>query len=75
MTPVNGRNRFVVLLVDTTYLSAALDTLKRWYPQRSLARDSVVVRVVRWDWILLAEWYGYFHHVGLPGVTLGTSTK
>jgi hypothetical protein len=71
MTPVNGRNRFVVLLVDTTHLSAALDTLKRWYPERSLARDSVVVRVVRWDWILLAEWYGYFHHVGLLDVNFG----
>ena len=71
VTPVNGQNRSVVLLVDTTNLSAALDTLKRWYPHYSFARDSVVVRMVRWDWILLAEWYGYFAHVGLPDVNFG----
>lgn len=59
VTPVNGQNRSVVLLVDTTNLSAALDTLKRWYPHYSFARDSVVVRMVRWDVIQLNDWSKY----------------
>ena len=75
LTPVNGRNTNVLMFVDTTNLVAALDSLVKYYPSghRSFARDSVVLRVVRWNWVQLYDWYRYVILVaGLPDVWTST---
>jgi hypothetical protein len=57
------------MFVDTTNIQVALDSLVVYYPgsHRSFARDSVVLRLVRWNWVQLDDWYRYFNLVaGLP---------
>lgn len=69
LTPVNGRNTPVLMFVDTTNIVATLDSLVKYYPSghRSFARDSVVLRVVRWNWVQLYDWYRYISYLkGLP---------
>ena len=78
LQPVDGRNTLTINLVDTSNAAASLDSLRVYYPiyQRgshySFARDSVLLRVVRWNWIQLNEWYRYVLVVaGLPdGLTM-----
>jgi hypothetical protein len=69
LTPVNGRNTPVLMFVDTTNVLAAIDSLVKYYPygHRSFARDSIVLRVVRWNWVQLYDWYRYISYFkGLP---------
>ncbi len=69
LTPVNGRSTPVLMFVDTTHIADALDSLDAHYPwsHPSFARDSVVVRPVRWNWVQLHDWYRYILLVaGLP---------
>ena len=72
--PVNGRQPTVLLFVDTTHVLADLDSLALYYPgsHPSFARDSVQLRLVRWNWVQLYEWYYYVLLVaGLPrGLTV-----
>jgi hypothetical protein len=58
-TPVNGRNRVVLNFVDTTNLAASLDSLAQFGTAYTFTRDSVLINVVRWDWVKLFEWYRY----------------
>jgi hypothetical protein len=58
------------MFVDTTNVLAALDSLAVYYAglHRSFARDSVVLRLVRWNWVQLYEWSSYVLSVaGLEG--------
>lgn len=78
LVPVNGRNTNVVMFVDTTNVSAALDSLTKYYPgsHRSFARDSVVLRLVRWNWEQLYDWYRYITSVaGLPNAWFSTDIQ
>ena len=67
--PVAGSNRLVLNFVDTTHLSMSLDSLAAYWSGQplSFARDAVLIRVVRWDWVQLNDWYRYVTLVvGLP---------
>ena len=65
----DGAHRLTLNFVDTTALSRALDSLAAYWRGQplSFARNAVQIRVVRWDWIKLNDWYRYITLVaGLP---------
>jgi len=73
LEPVAGRNRLVLNFVDISHVSESLNALAVYYPTYlpgthfSFARDSVRIRVVRWNWVQLNDWYRYVILVaGLP---------
>jgi hypothetical protein len=63
----DGQHRLTVNFVDTTDLSSSLASLAPYFTRYSFARGSVLINVVRWDWIQLNDWYRYLELVaGLP---------
>jgi hypothetical protein len=69
LEPVAGVNRLWLNFVDTTHLSMSLDSLAAYWTGKpvSFDRDDVLIRVVRWNWVQLNDWYRYVTVVvGLP---------
>jgi len=63
LVPGSNRNRLALLFADTTQVSAALDSLRRYAGLAGFTapstRDSIVLRQVRWTWTQLYDWRNY----------------
>lgn len=65
-----------ILFVDTTHIAESLGSLAIYYPlyfpnlHFVFQRDSVGIRVVRWSWVQLHDWYRYLVLAGPPNGVL-----
>ena len=78
-SPAADGTYLVLSFVDTTHLSESLDSLAVYYPMYvpghsyapghdySFQRQYVRIRMVRWGWEQLYDWYRYLQLAGLPG--------
>jgi hypothetical protein len=55
----DANHRFTLSFVDTTDLANSLGSLADYWTRTSLVRDSVLINVVRWDWMQLRDWNHY----------------